>query len=108
MPNAAPRLCNRCHQPHPAGATCPQRPAFQGGTHPGNSNKWRRWRNAHLRTHPICNAPDCRKPAVTVDHITPLAEGGPMFDHANLQSLCDDHRRLKDTADAQRGKTRQR
>jgi 5-methylcytosine-specific restriction enzyme A len=109
MPNAAPRTCNHCGQPRTAGQPCPCRPTpFATSKHPGNTRKWRRYRAAQLRAYPICNYPDCPRPAVTVDHVTPLAEGGAMYDHGNLQSLCDDHRRLKDTADAQRGKTRTR
>ena len=112
MPNAAPRVCNQCGRQTPTGHTCPCKPAYATRTpikgRPLNTRKWGRYRQAWLRLHPICNYPDCRNLAVTVDHITPLAEGGPMWDRRNHQSLCDHHHKLKTTADAIRGKTRQR
>jgi 5-methylcytosine-specific restriction protein A len=109
MPTAAPRVCNRCHQPTPTGHACPCKPKpFAGSTNPAGGRKWIRYRNAWLRAYPICNHPNCRKLATTVDHITPIAEGSRQYDHANMQSLCDDHHKAKTTTDARRGKTRAR
>jgi 5-methylcytosine-specific restriction enzyme A len=53
--------------------------------------RWRRVRLAQLRAEPLCRL--CRErgraePAVDVDHIKALADGGEPFDFDNLRSLC--------------------
>lgn len=51
-------------------------------------NQWARTRKQILnRDHHTCVR--CGQPARTVDHITPVACGGALYDPANLQSLCD-------------------
>ena len=87
----------------------PRRPAWEGS--PQRRARGRRWtklRAAKLRANPLCETPDCRRPAETVDHRTPLAEGGAEYDWANLASLCRPHATEKNTADALRGKKRAR
>jgi len=64
--------------------------------------------SAYKRNHPICQWPGCRRPTDVVDHIIPLAEGGPRYDFTNFQSLCEPHHNTKTNADALRGKTRAR
>ena len=70
--------------------------------------RWTGYRRAKLRANPICQVPGCRLLATTVDHITPLAEGGAEYDWNNLQSLCRWHAIEKNTQDALRGKRRAR
>ncbi|EUA18459.1 HNH endonuclease signature motif containing protein [Mycobacterium xenopi] len=65
-------------------------------------------RAAKLAANPVCEWPGCRRPAERVDHIVPLAEGGPRYAWTNLQALCRPHDIEKTTADALRGKTRAR
>ena len=59
------------------------------------SAQWRTVRAAFLRQHPLCCACEQRGrvvPAVVVDHVVPIKEGGARFDPRNLQSLCvSDH-----------------
>lgn len=52
----------------------------------GYDRTWQRLRLAHLGRQPLCVR--CAKPAKHVDHIQPIAKGGPRLDPANLQSLC--------------------
>lgn len=59
-------------------------------------------RLAFLGANPLCVA--CTKegrtePATEVDHITPLANGGPDV-WANLQGLCKEHHRVKTQCEA--------
>ena len=56
------------------------------------STKWRKYRQALLmRRGGVCdacgNAPLFDR-ELHVDHIKPIAEGGPVYDEANLQILC--------------------
>lgn len=56
-----------------------------------HSAAWREVRWEQLRQHPLCQ--ECEKngvltPAVLVDHIKPINEGGEKLDMRNLQSLC--------------------
>lgn len=56
-----------------------------------NSARWRRVRALQLSLNPLCH--DCHAigrmvMASCVDHIVPLAAGGPALDLANLRSLC--------------------
>lgn len=63
----------------------------------GSSTAWRKMR-AHIldRDRYQCQMPTlvglpCLAPASTVDHITPLAEGGAFLDPANLRAACARH-----------------
>lgn len=57
------------------------------------SARWRKIRAIVLAEEPLCRA--CRRAASReVDHIVPVANGGAMWDRANLQALCkSDHSR---------------
>jgi 5-methylcytosine-specific restriction enzyme A len=102
MPHAAPRWCPRCCSPHPAGSECPvgaaerlrqadrRRPTSR---HRGYNGEWERRRATYLRAHRWCVV--CGAPAQEVDHIVPVAAGGPMWDEANWQALCRRHHRAK-------------
>ena len=77
---------------------------FEGGTKPGpgtdptrkpkrQDRRWQKIQAAQLGREPFCR--ECAKTgkrvqAEQVDHITPLADGGPFDDPRNLQSLCLD------------------
>ena len=50
------------------------------------SRAWPAARRAHLAREPRCR--QCGAPATQVDHIIPLARGGPELDPRNLQALC--------------------
>ena len=55
------------------------------------SPRWRAVRAAFLREHPVCRACDALGvlvPAVVVDHVLPLKDGGGRYDAGNFQSLC--------------------
>lgn len=52
---------------------------------------WRRFRSWYLRNHPLCEL--CRlegrtTPAMMVDHITELVDGGAPLEEENAMSLC--------------------
>ncbi|WP_200760466.1 HNH endonuclease [Effusibacillus dendaii] len=56
-----------------------------------NSKEWRVLRSMKLRRDPLCE--ECQRqgrliPAVLVDHIQPIKQGGARLDMDNLQSLC--------------------
>lgn len=53
----------------------------------GYDSRWEKRRAIQLAKEPNCRR--CGKPAVTVDHIVPKADGGSDA-WANLQSLCAD------------------
>ena len=54
-----------------------------------NSAPWRKLAKAYKAQHPLCvNHATCRGVVHTVDHITPINEGGAMYDMDNLQGLC--------------------
>jgi 5-methylcytosine-specific restriction protein A len=114
MPNAAPRVCSRCHQLAPAGQPCPCRAPWEGSPQRGaRGRRWARFRLFRLRADPICqwinnDGTGCRLLASVVDHVVPLAEGGAEYDWDNTQCLCRSHHQQKTTADAQRGKRRAR
>lgn len=60
-------------------------------TQRGYDARWRRVRHLHLLAEPLCRM--CQQagritPAVLVDHITPIRDGGARLDDDNLQSLC--------------------
>ncbi len=57
----------------------------------GYDARWERLRAMHLASEPLCRM--CKQagrttPAVLVDHITPINDGGAILDDRNLQSLC--------------------
>lgn len=56
------------------------------------SGAWRRLRDAHLASEPLCRlcaAQGRTEPAVLVDHVVPITEAwARRLDDANLQSLC--------------------
>ena len=59
-----------------------------GPTDPRRTSRWFALRERILAAEPTCRA--CKHdPATTVDHIVAIADGGPAFDSANLQSLCN-------------------
>jgi 5-methylcytosine-specific restriction protein A len=52
-----------------------------------HSKVWRRVRILQLKSSPVCEI--CKiKPAVIVDHIKEIKDGGSKLDFDNLQSLC--------------------
>ena len=55
---------------------------------------WNRTQREHLRMEPSCRACGTDQ-ALTVDHITEVADGGALYDHGNLQTLCDDCHTIK-------------
>lgn len=68
-----------------------------------NSDRWKRARNAKLVMNPMCEM--CKKqPAVMVDHIVELKDGGAETDLENLQSLCDPCHKLKTGREKRRRK----
>jgi 5-methylcytosine-specific restriction endonuclease McrA len=69
-----------------------------------HSKRWLITREAVLTRNPICA--DCgERLAEHVDHIIPLAQGGPEFALSNLQGLCRVCHRIK-SAQEQRGRGR--
>jgi 5-methylcytosine-specific restriction protein A len=110
MPSAPPRACARCGKPAPKGQPCSCRPAWEGSTHIGGKTdmRMRRSMDTYRAEHLRCEQPDCNRITDSVDHITPLAEGGDRYDWANYQGLCKTHHDQKTVQDARRGKTRVR
>jgi 5-methylcytosine-specific restriction endonuclease McrA len=55
-----------------------------------NSKRWAMLRRKQLFDHPLCQCPDqtCTEIATDVDHITPIENGGAVWDQANLRSLA--------------------
>ena len=52
-----------------------------------HSKEWKRVRGLKLKHSPVCE--ECKeKPAVIVDHIVEIKDGGSKLDIDNLQSLC--------------------
>ena len=81
----------------------------KGSTSPRTTRRWARLRAAKLRANPICEAEACARPAIEVDHLTPLAEDLSLrYEWSNLCATCAEHHRQKSTADALRGKRRLR
>lgn len=56
-----------------------------------DKTEWARTKAEHLALEPACRA--CGSTTrLEVDHIIPVAAGGALYDHGNLQTLChDDH-----------------
>lgn len=59
---------------------------------PYNTARWQRLRLQHLMREPLCRGCETMgrlTPANTVDHVTPISEGGPAFPgHDGLASYC--------------------
>ena len=63
-----------------------------------HTKRWKLLRQAYLNRYPICAM--CDKvnrvtAATVVDHITPISEGGDIWDEGNLQALCARCHRIK-------------
>ena len=59
-----------------------------------DTRRWKRIRAQQLRREPLCRmCLDVQRavPAVDVDHIKPIADGGEPFAFDNLRSLCHSH-----------------
>lgn len=56
------------------------------------SVRWRRFRDCYIGNHPLCEMCQAEGrgevPAVIVDHIVELKDGGKPLDESNAQSLC--------------------
>ena len=50
------------------------------------SNRWKKLRQIQLSLEPFCIS--CGRPAVIVDHIKEIKDGGDAYDLNNLQSMC--------------------
>lgn len=97
MPMAAPKHCPAGHPPY-TGHRCPicegKRKAALDARRPsaaarGYDADWRRVRGAFLKAHPACCV--CGAPATEVDHIVPIADGGPRLSWSNLRPMCRTH-----------------
>lgn len=56
-----------------------------------NSAAWKRNRAGFLMANPLClkcEESNIIEPAVAVDHITPIRQGGNKWSYSNLQPLC--------------------
>jgi 5-methylcytosine-specific restriction protein A len=64
-----------------------------------NNSKWRKLRANHIRNNPECCI--CGTTiGLTVDHIIPPIGNEELFyDESNLQTLCQEHHRLKTAAE---------
>ena len=71
-----------------------------------NSTAWRTLAKAHKASFPLCvNHAQCKGVAHTTDHITPINQGGGMYDWDNLQSLCWSCNKKKTGAQAAQRRT---
>lgn len=77
---------------------------------PYNTSRWQRLRAAHLARYPLCEGCDAMgrlTPANTVDHRTPVSEGGPAFPgHDGLASYCPSCHGAKTARGAEAGAVR--
>ena len=69
----------------------------------GYDYKWQKTRAAFLKAYPWCMALGCGERATVVDHITPLAQGGPT-EWSNLEALCKRHHDQKTRAENRKGR----
>ncbi len=105
MPRSAPTPCRypccaqvlskpgycAAHQPTVHKDYGRRRRAFDAEVDFYKSTLWRSVRSAFLREHPLCGQCQAKgliRPAVVVDHKTPIKAGGERFVESNLQSLC--------------------
>ena len=59
---------------------------------PRTHARYRRARRAYLALHPYCEACKAKgivMPSAELDHIVPLADGGPLWGESNWQALCE-------------------
>jgi 5-methylcytosine-specific restriction protein A len=87
IPRAGPSRCSGCESARQRDHDA--RSSRERGFY--HTTRWRQCRDVFLRANPLCV--DClatgrTEPATDPDHITPLADGGPPFDPANLRPLC--------------------
>ena len=75
---------------------------------PYNTARWQRLRKAHLAIEPLCRGCTPRLTmANTVDHVTPISEGGPAFPgHDGLASYCPPCHSAKTARGAEAGAIR--
>lgn len=77
---------------------------------PYNTARWQRLRAAQLAMHPLCEGCEAMgrlTPANTVDHRTPISEGGPVFPgHDGLASYCPGCHGAKTARGAEAGAVR--
>ena len=113
MPFAAPTRCSwpACRHLAVARGRCDQHQP-QPWTRPSQHTKlidktlWAKVRVQILaRDHGKCVL--CGAPAVDVDHIRPVADGGALYDDANLRSLCRPCHRIV-TLEQRRQRSRRR
>ena len=81
-----PRASGRCEKhPYP-----PRRDARKAAGQRGYDGRWQRLRAWYIKAHPLCElrVRCAGAPAVDVDHIQSLANGGARLDEWNLQSVC--------------------
>ena len=90
------RLRGRCAEPGCPVLTNELRCASHA--RPGRHSGWGRARRAKLAVSPRCEM--CGAPAVEVDHIVALADGGAEMDPANWQALCRRCHAAKTAAEA--------
>lgn len=84
---AAPGI-KRCPPHHGARSESGRSEYHRGNGYFYSSAAWRRFRIWFLRRHPLCADQSCKAPATQVDHIIPIANGGPKFEAENCQPLC--------------------
>lgn len=68
------------------------------------TSAWKRKRREFLEEHPSCAM--CGRPAVIVDHIIPIRQGGGELDDGNLQALCQSCHSAKSILDGSRYRRR--
>lgn len=69
-----------------------------------NTSAWKKLRLLKLGNNPLCEmclAVNRLTPAKVVDHIEPITKENIelFYEYSNLQSLCDEHHRVKTLAD---------
>lgn len=65
---------------------------YHQGKHIYSSARWVNLRKQFIRHNPLCahcEAQGILTPAVLVDHIKEIKDGGAVYDVSNLQSLCN-------------------
>ena len=72
-----------------------------------NKTQWRNLARRHKMANPICvlcEANGITSPVEVTDHISPINEGGTVYDWDNLQSLCHRCHNSKSGKEARRGR----
>lgn len=96
MPRAAPTRCTqRCGKLATANGRCDdhQRKAWENTSKRNqllDKTKWAQTAADHLELEPACRVCGSTH-RLRVDHIREIADGGELYDHSNLQTLCEDH-----------------